>query len=89
MSQLTLCVVVCLVAMIPLSLCLFLAIFYAKLKRILIPKTFGKYNLFFTIPAGGGKKGQRAPFPVIVCQKQIVTGPVLDYTALPVAHCLW
>jgi hypothetical protein len=60
MSQLALCVVVCLVAMIPLSLCLFLAIFYAKLKRILIPKTFGKHNLFFTIPAGAGKKGQGA-----------------------------
>jgi hypothetical protein len=87
MSQLTLCVLL-LVAMIPLSLCRFLAAFCAKLKRILIPKTFGKYNLFLTITAGGGKKGQWALFPVIACQKQIVTGPVLDYTALPAAHCL-
>jgi hypothetical protein len=65
-----------------MSLCLFLAIFYAKLKRIFIPKTFGKYNLFFTIPAGGGKKGQWAPLPAIVCQKQIVAGPVLNYTLI-------
>jgi hypothetical protein len=89
MSQLTLCVVVWLVDRIPLSLCRFLAIFHTKLKRIFIPKTFGKYNIFLTIRAAGGKKGQWAPFPVIVCQKQIVSGPVLDYTALPVALCLW